>query len=70
MKSKYTERLNALLDRASSPEMRAELERSLAYAERTKDQFFEDLEKAKRANIREVGTLAGPLKKTKVGKKP
>lgn len=70
MKSKYSERLNALLDSASTPETRAAIERAIAYAERTHDQFIERLRKAKQLNIKEVGVLAGPVKQTKVGKKP
>lgn len=69
MKSKYSERRAALLNKAGTPERRAALERMLAYADSTQDQFSENLSKAQALNIKEIGALAGPLKKTKSGKK-
>lgn len=41
MKRKYPERLNALLDSASTPQRRAAIERTIAYTEYTHDQFIE-----------------------------
>lgn len=66
MKSKYSRRTNILLENARTPEIRAALERSLAYAERTQDEFIERLRKAKLENLEGFGVLAGPVRRTAV----
>lgn len=65
-KESLTEAYEKLLARCDDPVRRAALERSIAYALATHDQFIKQLEICKQMPIKEIGALAGPLKRQKL----
>ena len=63
MSKRLSDALAKLLDRYDDPVRRAELERTIAYALATHDEFMRQLDWLRENQIDDRGVIAGPLKR-------